>query len=53
MWLYLGGAESGFRLRLSPRAQNYLILIDLNENRICLYPMITQIVDCLRQVNRL
>lgn len=34
-------------------ADNYLTLIDLNENRKRLYPMITQNVDCLRQVNQL
>lgn len=51
--LYLDGSESGLRLKQPLQADNYLILIDLNENRMRLYPMITQNVDCLRQVNQL
>lgn len=52
MWLYLDGSESGLRLKQSLLEDNYLILIDLNENRMRLYPMITENIDCLRQVNQ-
>ncbi len=40
MWLYLNGSESGLRLYQSPLADNYLILIDLNESGMRMYPMI-------------
>lgn len=49
MWLYLDGSERGLRLKLSLLTDNYLILIDLNENRMFLKPMIKQNIDCLRQ----
>lgn len=53
MWLYLNGSKSGLRLNQSLLADNYLILIDLNESRMRLYPMITQSVDRCRQVNQI
>lgn len=34
MWLYLDGSENGLRLKQSLLADNYLISIDLNENRM-------------------
>lgn len=53
MWHYLDGSEHGLRLKQSLLADNYLILIDLNENRMRSYPAITQNIDCLKQVNQL
>ncbi len=53
MQLYLDGSKSGLRLEQFPLEDNYLILIDLNENRVHLYHMITQSVNCLRQESQL
>lgn len=42
-------AERGLRLKVSLLTDNYLILIDFNENRMFLQPMIKDNTDCLRQ----